>query len=381
MRDPMTWAVPLFRLGGVPVRLHVVFIVFAVGLVVRQIQPPAGVERPVEILLFTGPLLFLVALAHEAGRLAAARFAGGDCPELVVWPLGGLVPADVPHDGRAHALAALGGPAANLLVCMAGSLVLVVVGFLPNLNPLADPYVSEMRNYRDGRLYTSEFAMRLYEPGTPIPVKLTDERAKLANPSQISQEKQLSQKDHATAPRLLVWVNRTVWLSWVMLLLNLLPGRPLDFGWVLHGLGWWRSDSGRATTVAGYAGYVVGGIAVVASLGSNEVSPLLLGMVVGLTAWAALHPGDGGGGYGDFSEGYSSLDQSDPPPRTKRQPFVKRWLTARAAKRIHKENAERQRDDDRMDQLLDKIGRSGKESLTDEERRFMQRVAARYKNR
>ena len=34
-----------------------------------------------------------------------------------------------------------------------------------------------------------------------------------------------------------------------------------------------------------------------------------------------------------------------------------------------------------MDQLLEKIARTGKESLTDEERRFLERVSARYRNR
>jgi stage IV sporulation protein FB len=34
-----------------------------------------------------------------------------------------------------------------------------------------------------------------------------------------------------------------------------------------------------------------------------------------------------------------------------------------------------------MDELLDKIHRQGKESLSDEERRFMDRVSARYRNR
>ena len=34
-----------------------------------------------------------------------------------------------------------------------------------------------------------------------------------------------------------------------------------------------------------------------------------------------------------------------------------------------------------MDQLLEKIARSGKQSLTDDERRFMERVSARYRNK
>ena len=44
--------------------------------------------------------------------------------------------------------------------------------------------------------------------------------------------------------------------------------------------------------------------------------------------------------------------------------------------------AERQEADERrMDQLLEKIQREGRQSLTDEENRFLKRVADKYRNR
>ena len=42
MREPMNWALTLFRLGGVPVRVHLVFFLFALGLVLRQVHPARG---------------------------------------------------------------------------------------------------------------------------------------------------------------------------------------------------------------------------------------------------------------------------------------------------------------------------------------------------
>ena len=54
---------------------------------------------------------------------------------------------------------------------------------------------------------------------------------------------------------------------------------------------------------------------------------------------------------------------------------------ARAARRLQREIEQRQAEDDRMDELLDKIARYGKDALTDEEKRFMERVSARYRNR
>jgi hypothetical protein len=85
-------------------------------------------------------------------------------------------------------------------------------------------------------------------------------------------------------------------------------------------------------------------------------------------------------GY-DFSAGYTSLEKDEePPPRPRRVGWFKRWRQARTLKRLQRENEERARDEERMDQILEKIARSGKESLTDEERRFLERMSARRRN-
>ena len=386
MREPMNWALTLFRLGGVPVRVHLVFFLFAVGLVLRQVQPGAGTERPLEILLFTLPLLLAVALVHEFGRLAAARFAGGDCGEIVIWPFGGLVPADVPREPRSLAIASLGGPAALLGLVAAGSLILALNGFLPNLNPVADPYLAEVKNYRNGRVYTSGFALRLYAPGSATPVALDDPKPEF-NPDRLDDKAKTESTNHnyqrARLNGALVWVQRTVWLAFVMLLVNLLPGQPLDFGYLAQAIVWARSDFGNGVVVSGYLGYAVAAFGLLVTFASNEVSPLVVAMLVGMMAWVRLtrHEQDETG-FGDFSSGYSSLDTvEDAPPKPRRKPMLKRWLTARAAKRIHRENESRRKDDERMELLLEKISVSGKASLTDEERRFLERVSARYRNR
>ena len=84
-----------------------------------------------------------------------------------------------------------------------------------------------------------------------------------------------------------------------------------------------------------------------------------------------LESDDGPFGY-DFSAGYTSLEKDDePPPKPKRAGWFTRWRQARRARKLQREAEERAADEERMDQLLEKIGRTGKESLTDEERRFL----------
>ena len=86
-------------------------------------------------------------------------------------------------------------------------------------------------------------------------------------------------------------------------------------------------------------------------------------------------------GY-DFSQGYTSLEKDDPPAPEARKPgIIQRWRDARKAEKSQRDAEERQRDDQRMDELLEKIARQGKASLTDDDRRFMERVSARYRNK
>ena len=87
-------------------------------------------------------------------------------------------------------------------------------------------------------------------------------------------------------------------------------------------------------------------------------------------------------GYYDFSQGYTSLEKDEPaPPKVKKQNFLQRRLAKRAARKLQMELEQRDADDRRMDELLQKIQKFGKDSLTDEEHRFLKRVADRYKNK
>jgi hypothetical protein len=85
-------------------------------------------------------------------------------------------------------------------------------------------------------------------------------------------------------------------------------------------------------------------------------------------------------GY-DFSQGYTSLERDQQQPRRKRQSWWQRWWQQRAERKRRREEERRQAEEQRLDELLAKIQRTGKESLTEEERRFMTRVSARYRNR
>jgi Zn-dependent protease len=382
MRDPMSWALPVFRAFGIPVKVHIFFFVITLGLFIRQVAHPGNVASWETVLFFTVFTLFGIILLHELGHCYGGHRVGGEATEILIWPLGGLAYVDVPHHWKAHTITAAAGPAVNVILCLVCAAVLFVNGLIPALNPIYDPYVSEMKGF-DGRVYTSDYGWSLYKKGTAERANLTEEiRGKAGNPTELNNALIQSDLERAKAHTALVWVNRTFWLSWVLLLINLLPAFPLDGGQIMQGLIWARSDYRRGTTIACYSGYVVGVLMLVAGIAANEALLLLLGLFVFYASSAKLHALEAEEGvYGDFSQGYMSLDRDEPAPRPKKPNVLKRWLQARAARRLQREIEQRQAEDDRMDALLDKIARYGKDVLTDEERRFMERVSARYRNR
>lgn len=382
MRDPMSWALPVFRAFGIPVKVHIFFFIITLGLFIRQVAHPGNVASWESVLFFTVFLLFGIILLHELGHCYGGYRVGGEATEILIWPLGGLAYVDVPHHWKAHTITAAAGPAVNVILCLICAVVLLVNGLIPALNPIYDPYESQMRGF-DGRVYTSAYGLSLYKPGSPGRASPTEEIAsKFDKPTELNEAIVGARLERAVAPTTLVWVNRTFWLSWVLLLINLLPAFPLDGGQILQGFLWARTDYRRGTTIACYSGYVVGVLMLVAGIAANEALLLLLGLFMFYASSAKLHALEVEDGvYGDFSQGYMSLDRDEPAPRPKRPNVLKRWLQARAARRLQREIEQRQAEDERMDMLLDKIARYGKDALTDEERRFMERVSARYRNR
>jgi len=347
-------------------------------------------------------MLFVVILVHEFGHVFGGRHVGGECEEILIWPLGGLAFVDTPREWRAHTFTALSGPLTNIAQCVLCAVVLLGFGFIPTLSPLDSPYVSPMKNYRDGKVYTSEYGLRLYEPNSPNPIPIERQREltvggtiKLPEPGDARVDKgvivgkpadmakiaeQAVGYERAVAPLWAVWVNRLFWLNFVLTLLNFIPAYPLDGGQILQGLVWARGDYRQGTVVACVSGFTCAMAMFVVSV--VVVEPLVIALCFFVLfacwmKWRQLHEAGGEYGY-DTEKGYSGLDDEDAPPKpVKKVGFFKKWKQARAAKKLQQEHEQRVKDDERMDQLLEKIAR--KDPLTDEERRFMQRVSERYR--
>lgn len=389
MHDPMKWALPLYRAFGIQVRVHLLFFLITIPLCIRLIYLFEGLIWWFDIFMLTTGIVFLCVLLHEYGHAFAARWVGGEASEILLWPLGGLAFVEVPHTPRHNAIVTAAGPAVNLVICVVGALALLSGGYSPlnAFNPFGNAFTTPTYHMASGATYGSNYSYRHYvKAGTTEPVDVGSISRSAEGTELTVKGSPLEKVERALLPSWVIWVWRVIWINWWMFLFNmLLPAYPMDAGRLLHSFLWARSDYRSATITTCYVGYGVAVLLVVVSFLTNEAFMVGFALFIGLTCYQTLRQEmeteRGAFGY-DFSQGYTSLERDDPPPpRAKRKNFVRRWLDARKAKKLHREQEQKLQDDTRMDQLLEKIARSGKNSLTDEERRFMERVSARYRNK
>jgi Zn-dependent protease len=400
MRDPMNWALRVFTAYGIPVKIHLFFFIFTLGMFLRQVSEKGSPVSALDVFFVTVLMLFGIILLHEFGHCFAARFVGGEAHEILIWPLGGLAMVEAPHAPKPHFIVAAGGPMVNVILCVACTAALAVGGFLPNLNPLASPYRSQIHNFQDGRSYTSEYGLKLYRAGTNEVVtspseifeKMLREAGRLRESESLLNTPEANAKDsesagpgveRALAPGWAVWLSRIFWMSWVLLLFNLIPAFPLDGGQMLQAIMWGRTEYRRGTTIACYSGFVVAVLFLIVSIWKNEA--IFMGLAMFMLYLASLKlmqldQDEGPFGY-DFSAGYTSLEKDDePPPRKQKQPgAITRWFQARKAKKVQLAAEQKARDSERMELLLEKINASGMGSLTSEEKRFLEQFSSRYR--
>ncbi|MEX0876153.1 MAG: site-2 protease family protein [Phycisphaerales bacterium] len=111
--NPLAWGFTIFTVRGTRVRLHLLFIVY---LLAQLIFTLPGNRAGFIFVMPTLVAMLVLVLLHELAHAAVCRRVGGEAPELMLWPLGGLAPLDVPDEPAARIKVALAGPALNLLL-------------------------------------------------------------------------------------------------------------------------------------------------------------------------------------------------------------------------------------------------------------------------
>lgn len=415
-REPLNWSMPLpGTILGVGVRVHILFPCIALGVIlwVATSHEFATGQHLWANAAAVMAILFISVLLHEFGHLIAARRVGGDAMELLIWPLGGLVEPDLPQSPGAHFWTAIYGPAVNFGLALCAGTALVILGFIPPLNPFASPFNPRMDNWREEITYFS-----VANPGEPeywfyrdpetqrlqsakLAFDQTDDGRRYPKPGNsldpkksVSGEYWLEQPNVQLQPaRLTNWqvllaqfFSVNALLFWV----NLLPAFPLDGGKLLQCWLWWRGERRQAIATAAYVGFLVMLAVGVYAIAVNDLLPAILAAMIYVRCRQQLlqleesEDEPSSIGY-DFSQGYTSLERHEsenpPAPPPPRRGWLRRMLDRRAELRRQREEQRRIEEERRLDELLDKIHRHGKQALSNDEVRFLTRMSSRYPNR
>ncbi len=330
-RNVFQLAVPCGIWFGVQVRISIWFVLVFAALCSRLGDVTLG--------LTVGAIMFLSVLLHEFGHVLGARRTGGSADEVHITPFGGLALCIPASTFASRFITTLMGPMTNLAIC--------VLTFYP--------------------LLKSQYSAGWYNP-FEIPAVVLKGKA-LAN----------------VMPELLVLAFK---VNWVLLLINLLPVHPLDGGRLLL----------MGLTAAGDAQVARNRYLVIGSY--SGIAFMCLGLIYG-SVWVMLigavvmafnmqeqfrmqvsqqDESDASFMGYDFSEGYTSLERSheaeEPSPG-----MLERWKQQREEElRRRKEEEDRQLSRT-LDGLLEKLHAQGEDALTTAEKRQLQQISAKFRER
>jgi hypothetical protein len=319
-------SIPFYRSVGLNIRIHFWLLLFAVFMAVDVFREKHPLYYfPLDLALMLAAILF-----HELGHRIFSRRVGGDHSEWLLWPLGGMIAPNAPHNPWATFVANIGGIAFSVplsVVAYIGLRMIPGVSVVPHLG--FDPFAP----------------LALAVGGTASP-----QAALLAH-------------------CLSVLVTRSAAIS----VINLFPAYWFDGGPIWQSILWPKFGVWQATLITCLAGMI---------LSVPFFMLALFGMdFFGMVIWFLLFSdcfqrrrmlAAAGPSAMEEEVSYNYMDVADP----RRKRGKKRWVNA-ARKRARAEQAEQAR----IDAILDKVKEKGLHSLTWGEKRALRKATERQRER
>jgi Zn-dependent protease/CBS domain-containing protein len=114
----MSWSVPIFRVAGIELRIHITFLLVIawVGFAYySQGGSPAAVAGVLMVLL-----LFACVVLHEFGHAFAGKAFGINTPDITLLPIGGMARLErIPEEPVQELIIAAAGPAVTAIIALA----------------------------------------------------------------------------------------------------------------------------------------------------------------------------------------------------------------------------------------------------------------------
>lgn len=137
----MGWSIPILRIAGIQLRIHVTFLLLMVWLAFGSASTAIFVL-----------LLFVCVVLHEFGHALAAKMYGINTPDITLLPIGGVARLErMPEEPKQELVIAIAGPLVNVIIA---ACLFVVIG--------ARGYVGPETAVRGGDLLISLFQINIW---------------------------------------------------------------------------------------------------------------------------------------------------------------------------------------------------------------------------
>jgi hypothetical protein len=172
-----------------------------------------------------------------------------------------------------------------------------------------------------------------------------------------------------------------------LLLLNLIPIFPLDGGRMLQSWLSTRWGAVQSADISIRVGLVAAVLLGVVGVLANAIWIVGLSFLIIIMAiqenqriQSAEMYDESFMGY-DFSQGYTSLEKSQPPPPAAPPSPLQQWRERRKAEKRKRQEEQEQQAEVQLDAILAKLHEQGMAALTDTEKRLLNRASARYRGK
>ncbi|HZS17137.1 MAG TPA: site-2 protease family protein [Candidatus Udaeobacter sp.] len=113
----MSWSLPIFRIAGIQLRIHITFLLLIAWLAFGYYSH-AGSAVALSRVIFV-LLLFLCVVLHEFGHAFAAKAFGINTPDITLLPIGGVARLErMPEEPMQELVIAVAGPLVNVVIAL-----------------------------------------------------------------------------------------------------------------------------------------------------------------------------------------------------------------------------------------------------------------------
>jgi len=113
----MGWSLPIFRIAGIQLRIHVTFLLLIAWLAFGYYSAGGSAVAAARVLFVL--LLFACVVLHEFGHALAAKAFGINTPDITLLPIGGVARLErMPEKPMQELVIALAGPMVNVVIAL-----------------------------------------------------------------------------------------------------------------------------------------------------------------------------------------------------------------------------------------------------------------------